>query len=292
MKKTRIILALALITILVTGCDMLVKKNPTKDISSPIDYNKGTKALEVEILENMPPEEIYEYEDFTIGVAIRNTGRYDVEEAEISLAGLVDMYFDVEKEDYKEKINLKGRSQDNPEGELKFIQINAKNKGIPLGMEEYDASFDIGLFYSYETIASAEVCVNPNALKNIKLSEDLCEMKDVRLSSQGAPIAVKKVEQYISSVGSKLRANYEIYLDNVGDGKLTFDKIKLEEAMLSTNELTCKNYIIEDFNEQKEPKFVCYRDISNEEGTYSTILSVKLSYDYKTVHQGEITIKK
>ncbi len=292
MKKTRIILALALITILVTGCDMLVKKNPTKDISSPIDYNKGTKALEVEILENMPPEEIYEYEDFTIGVAIRNTGRYDVEEAEISLAGLVDMYFDVEKEDYKEKINLKGRSQDNPEGELKFIQINAKNKGIPLGMEEYDASFDIGLFYSYETIASAEVCVNPNALKNIKLSEDLCEMKDVRLSSQGAPIAVKKVEQYISSVGSKLRANYEIYLDNVGDGKLTFDKIKLEEAMLSTNELTCKNYIIEDFNEQKEPKFVCYRDISNEEGTDSTILSVKLSYDYKTVHQGEITIKK
>ena len=102
--------------------------------------------------------------------------------------------------------------------------------GLPTGMPFYRPRLIVTATYLYKTIANPMVCVDP-APRSTKVREKVCEIGDYSsvgrgggsgrggsvgagLGSQGAPIAVTRIEEDVASDAIL----FKIYIQNVGDG--------------------------------------------------------------------------
>src|SRR3972149_6188628 len=84
------------------------------------------------------------------------------------------------------------------------------------------------LCYRYKTVAQPQVCIEKDPLSfTVKKA---CTAGDVSLSSQGAPIAVTKVEQ----LSTATKAQFKLTFRNVGRGIVVYpDKSCTKDAMAS-----------------------------------------------------------
>jgi hypothetical protein len=274
MKKTIIIL-LTIVVLLSFGC-----RRTTPGLEPEvIEYHKGTQGLEINFIENVPPDEIIEGSEFAIGVELRNKGAYDIEDGRLLIYGFEEGYVSITPREIE--FDIEGRSPGFPEGGYEIINFQGKNIAFPSIEEKIESPFTIGANYLYQTEAGAEVCINPDILGYLNTKEKVCEPKEVALSGgQGAPVAVTRIAQSAAVSGNKVKITFIIYFANKGDGKVISD-VDVKEVRLANVPITEKcSAPSKKLKGNDEATITCTTEISANKGAYISPLSIKLKYDY------------
>lgn len=269
MKK--IILLISIVLILSSmGCVSDKRIGPEE-----INYHSGNKGLEMNIIKNLPPDEIIKENSFVIAVELVNSGAFDINEGKITF-NYDSKYLSIG--DQQRTFNLNGKQQGYPEGERKVMNFQAKNIGTREASEETPISFTVSAQYHYETSAYAEVCINPDIYSVVK-TKDICDIKTISLNKgQGAPVAVTSIEQVPSPTNEGLELSFLIHISNKDDGEV-IDKLKIKNALLSNQKLECEK--ITSFDNQKDNIVQCKTILKNLRGAYVAPLTITLEYDYK-----------
>jgi hypothetical protein len=294
--------------IFVSGCgSFFSNKGPISDVN----FRTGTSALEMEFLKENPPNDIYENQNFKAAVFLQNKGASGIKKGYLVI-GIEEDYMELLYERYGKKIDLQleGKSMQNPAGEEKIEEFVLKAKKIDPQTQEHESSIYITSCYGYRTELSETVCIDTDVY-NLKPMEKVCTVKDISLSSQGAPVAVTKIEERISSSdnGEIIIPEFTIYIDNKGKGEV-IDASKIDDACSSgslnsedinklkisaylsgiplecnSNELKLKN---------KQDKVICSlkEGVKKDEPAFTTLLSVIIEYGYTQTISKKITIKK
>ena len=179
--------------VFISGCGSF---SSNKGPISGVNVHTGTSALEMEFLRDSPPRDVYEDQIFKAAILLKNDGAYDINEGYL-LVGLEGDYMELLYE-YDKKINLQldGRSVEKSVGDEKVEEFVIKAKKIDPQTEMHESSMYFTSCYKYRTEMSETVCIDPDVY-NIKPIEKACEVKSISLSSQGAPVAITKIEEVI-----------------------------------------------------------------------------------------------
>ena len=128
------------------------------------------------------------------------------------------------------ELQLRGKTPYSQVGDSSIIDfkgtINVDKLNFPDG--KYAPTILGNLCYRYKTVAQPQVCIEKDPLSfTVKKA---CTAGDVSLSSQGAPIAVTKVEQ----LSTATKAQFKLTFRNVGRGIVVNpDKSCTKDAMAS-----------------------------------------------------------
>lgn len=315
-----------MIILFIAGCNFS-REGPI----TATDIYKGQDGLLMNFLENAPPAEVFEDSPFRVYVELENRGAFDILDGYLAL-GLEDDYMSInrgwsdlepsriEAVDEKHVIfDLNGKSLENSLGEENIITVIVDALKIKEEQSERHTS-DVLMTacYEYQTKAAPTVCVDTN-IYELKPVEKSCTVKDVDLTSQGAPLAVTLVEVEMLPEENKIKPHFLIHIENKGNGEVV-RKGKIEqacysgeldysdtnivyvEAFLSDKQLNCEpkkeNDDLKSIVKLKDKKAIarCFTKdddaISKEEGTYTTPLKITLDYGYTFTISKSVTIKK
>jgi hypothetical protein len=280
MKKIILIIGLLVLLLFSFGC---IRKSSTGP--EVIVYHTGTKGLEINLLKNLPPDEIWKGNAFVIGVELINSGAYDIEEGKLTIN------YDTKYTEIIEPqrtFELKGKQQGYPDGERILMNFDARNLKVPGERDEGLGSFTVLSQYHYGTTASTEVCINPDVYNIIKTNE-ICEIKTIDLrQGQGAPVTITKIEQTISPRNLDYVVSFLFHIQNKGKGGVLNKKIKITEAKLSNQKLQCLEEL--PFDNKKENLLECSIVLKGLRGAYLAPLTIKLDYDYQESIDKKLTI--
>ena len=331
--KKNFIFALFLITlILISGCK-------GKDVKKSIENIRvGTEGIVASFVANNPPPTIHVEEgadnSFKVVLQLNNKGAYpQPDEGQNGLAPefgkLYLSGYDTKIIELKEKESgvaysdltkktLEGKSTINPNGGIDFVNFEGKIDANNLNVEKYEPTLLVTSCYKYNTIASPQVCIDPDPYSTIS-TKKVCSVNDISLSNQGAPIAVTKIEEEALATKTQFR----ITVKNVGGGDVIkeastekcdpfgsskidredIDKVLLEEATIGKKQLDCGPFAEGNVQDTKgfvrlingEGSIICKLnkdDYGQTNSAYTSPLKVQLSYIYKTTTDRKITIKK
>lgn len=307
MKTIIKILAVVSLIILLTGCSSSGNWVFFGDDSEfeYEDYRQGVKEIEMNFLQESPPNEVFEGSDFQVGIRLRNEGGSDTKQAILKVTPLAQELVDIEKID-ENPFSMQGRSNVNPKGDEIVYTLPAKAKplsNLMSGLESHEVSIIAKLCYLYESYASPTVCIDTAGDENTKV----CEVKDVTLSGQGAPVAVTNVEVSMIPTESGINPNFKIHVKNKGDGHVYhpnyFDSACTKgsssdeeidtvfiSASLDDRTLDCTPKHLQLGNENH---FTCTTQTPlTSKGAYTTPLEIKLTYGYMNSIKESVEIKK
>lgn len=214
--------------------------------------------------------------------------------------------------DYLAGKSLAAVSSINPSGGFDTVEFGGKIAADKLGVSRYDPTILATACYPYATKAGPNVCIDPIPFDDKQ--KKVCNIGIHTLSSQGAPIAVTRIDQEASS--TKLR--FKITIKNAGNGDVIqpyslekcssatnqlkredFDLVELTSVKAGTNELLadCGPFAKQGTNLIRlfdgEGFVVCTMDISNiGSSAYLTPLIVELKYGYRTTASKQVSIRK
>ena len=318
MARKNFILILFLLVILIIGC-----KPPTSSSSDTSSYRQGTSGLVMNFLSGAPPSNMYADSneiDIPISIEVRNKGAYPTSDdswndgnvifisgfdaaiissweldggsgSSASLSGKADV--------------LEGKSINNPEGGYDLLEFIGTADLGTIDIEKYTPNFLVTACYDYKTKASPNVCIDPRPFTTVKENK-VCDIHDVSLDSQGAPVAITKVES--KALSSSLQ--FKIHFKNVGKGDVIkfdslskcstdgeklgrkdMDIIEISDVKIGNKGLTnCKGDVRLINN---EGFIVCYLDDYKEESSaYTTPLYIEIAYGYRSTISKSVEIVK
>lgn len=283
MKKEIFVVIMLGILLVSAGCASLRQGTTVKET----DYHTGTDGLVMNIIKNLPPDNVWRGNEFVIGLELRNKGAYDIKDGIVRISGFDPRYI-TPAEDEQVIESLAGKGHGYPEGDYMVMNFHAKNIDIPGGAAEYPAAFTAKAEYDYRTEASAVVCINPNAF-NIVKTKDVCEVKAVSFSSgQGAPVAITQIEESITPLDRDLRVEFIIYIANKGKGKV-LGNVNIDSVKLSEKNAECNVNAFE-LRGSEENRVYCSVIVEKGIGARNVPLSAKLSYRYESELDKKIKI--
>lgn len=335
-SKKNLYFALFLISLVsISGC------SGKKTSQSVEELRVGTEGLSMNFLPNNPPDIVHAEQDtdpnsnrFDVILELRNKGAYPELGKGTGVAGLalngrvylggydpsIVVFFDPSPPvaDLNTK-TLEGKTSINPNGGVDFVTFKGRVSIDTLNAEKYEPILLATTCYSYETIASPSVCIDPNPYSTIK-EKKVCEVKDISMPNQGAPIAVTQVNEEAFATKTQFR----ITIKNVGNGEVMrnsvladdkcnpfgdkkveredIDKVYLYGAKIANKELQCGP-----FAENNVKSSVGFIRLVNGEGSiicelpsseygskmaYISPLEIWLSYIYRTTAQKKMLIKR
>jgi len=303
-KTNNISLAVILLSLvfIISGC---TSDGSTSSGSKTTDGTiTGTTGLSARFLDNMPPDKIYlsegDSQEYPVMIELKNTGANDVESSAIvfSLTG-----FDVNQINYADlgmTEKIYGKSMYNKDGGISVVDLGMITPIMDKIGRGYNPTFLLNIFYNYKTKATIPICVDPRSYDpNVK--NRACRVSDVTLSGgQGAPVAVAKVEE----IASPTKVLFRIYFSNVGGGTLfsTYDlnsviqdgiqqrdleKIFIESVTLGGQELNCAKT---NTDIRVQDMLSCTYEGFESKDAFSTVLNIKLKYNYGTSIQKPVNI--
>jgi len=224
------IIAIMITGILVSGaaCTPLLKKKEVKEEPGAGELRQirtGTEAIYMEFVKDIPPAQIYDSEELTVMVNIKNKGAENVEDAWFYIGGVDPniVPFDVRGlsiSDVSLEGYLPGKDELRGEEGESVLTFTALLRGLPQGTDVYEPNLIVTACYDYKTVASPIVCIDPNPF-GVYTASKACKPESVSIASgQGGPIAVTKVEQVPSRGG----VQFKIYVENKGKGKAIADE--------------------------------------------------------------------
>ncbi len=330
LKKRFIVALLLILLIFIAGCK--TKKGIEKALE---EIRSGTEGIVVSFLPNAPPEKIFvaeKDEEFEIILEVKNKGAYPQPNegnngqapriGKVYISGFDKNIITIKpKEGGIDDLStraLEGKSSINPNGGLDIIGFTATVSAEKLNVEKYDPTLLATACYNYQTVAGPSVCIDP--LPYSTNDKKVCQVQDVTLTSQGAPIAVTRIDE--EAFASKIQ--FKITIKNVGKGDVIkedaldrcnpfgeqkisrddVDKVMLEYVKISNTPLLCgpfsdgpvKGYdrgLIRLIN--NEGFIICElsaEKYSNTLSAYTTPLVIELSYGYRNTAEKKIQIKK
>ncbi len=182
---------------------------------------KGTEGINIKVEPYTVDGVIYENQPLSIEVEARNMGYYDMTYGKIILRG-----YDREILPFREtvggknmaRINLPSlprRTEYRPEGGFDVVEFEIPENHIRLPYDEpYEPTLTFTSCYFYQTEAAPSVCIVPNPRELSPNSP--CQPGTINLQSQGAPVAVTKIEQEIMEGFTRFIATIE----HVGRGRV------------------------------------------------------------------------
>ncbi len=207
MKKSIILMVMMLFAIL--SCD----RNPPAD-SGTTNWRTGSQGLITYFETNQPPSTIYSDQEFLTTLRVENKGAFDV-------GGAFDaVYLSGFEPNIITGIPTQGAKIPKITGKTKFDTQGGRDwttfKGniyLPQGVDFYDVDLQATTCYKYETLASGNVCIDPNPFSTTR-RQKTCTPGNVALGTQGAPIAVSNIK--VEAAPQKTR--FEITITNSGGG--------------------------------------------------------------------------
>ncbi len=312
MKKiisTTIIISVLLI---LTSCSSF--SNDKKIMDTKI--YEGTEGIVVELMQNAPPAEVFENQDFQIVGKVINKGAADVGYGYMKITIEPDYMSLIDPTNGEARVELDGKTMYDPSEKLKVENFYLKSKSIESMSEKHDSQILISTCYDYKTRLSATICIDPDTY-GLNSVQKVCEIGSQSFSSQGAPVAVIGLEQKTLVTLGKLRPQFFITVTNAGGGQILTEG-KSEEAC-SSKQLTrddfnnieitkirMSDYTEDDFEchpktlkfeQSAENKFVCTLNTTRsqltvENNAFLTDFSVELSYGYMITQSKTVTIKR
>ncbi|MBW2988893.1 hypothetical protein KY358_01095, partial [Candidatus Woesearchaeota archaeon] len=231
------------------------------------DLYEGREGLDMEFMENTPPKETFENAALPIGLMLYNKGAHDIKDGYFSI-GVEKDYMEIIQgslrsisqdvafeQDNRLIFNLEGKSITLPEGDEELITFTAK---VTKNLTKTDPQSEIHTSlimatacYAYQTRAVETVCIDTDVY-GFREREKPCKVSTLRLSSQGAPVAVTEIESDMlpgDDDPSVVRPRFTITVRNLGDGEVIRER-SVEAACSSSklgiddwNYITVKAYI-------------------------------------------------
>ena len=315
-KHVQAILVLLLLS-LAYGCSP-----PGEDATEvPLQNTNSTEGLAISFVKGAPPDEIYAYsgsDSYDIVLNIENKGTYSINCSSNKCGTLT--IFSGDPINYNETGNLirnPGDSDAVLRGKNLYLPGERLVHSSEMKVGTVQGEAEVSLFalacYPYKTVFSESVCVDLSDYTSSE-EEKACQAKDLTFSGQGAPIAIKRVEQQRLSS----RIIFKIFLENMGKGNIIdFDsyeqictakgienEVKAEEASeksLGRITIEAANFSREKLNCDNENDFItlakdsenfiyCVYDHEGDQEAFVSQLYLELSYGYQSTYSKKIKI--
>ncbi len=297
----RALLAL-LIVLLIAGCGGGGSYSP----ETVPDLNTGGKGLSMELLTNMPPDELLMDTDFKVGVLVKNEGYSPASPVLLSVSSCQAAPIGGSTVAGTNWDLIEGKTMYNPSGSnVRYIfDLQAQE-------EDLECLLQIELCYLYETFADPDVCVDPD-IYNLK-NDKVCTIQQVKPGKQGGPVVVDKIDTAMLPSGGEMIVQFKIYVKNLQEGQvvsysesaigdvcgsqtdLSPDRIGWNEVRasvtLGATDLDCGSGIIHMTRNFDSNFVLCSTTIPINTITYSSPLNIRLSYGYITNDYKEVTIR-
>ena len=308
-----IIISVLLMLLLLISCKGRVAagEEPRDTAAALKLVQTGTQGVEISLLNNYPPPQIYDQNELVAIVEVNNKGNYDLEREQcfiqitgfdpnIVLGGLNT------PRSCSENIGvLEGKNVYNTRGGSNQLEFKSSSINLPEKVYEYNPTLNFLTCYNYHTTANPSVCVDP-LFYQVTSEQKTCLPRDVSMGGgQGAPVGVSQVG--VDMIGS--RAVFEINIRNFGTGRVLspdtdirscgqasieytdLDKVRYSVQMTGGSLIDCKprDGLVRLTN--NGGKIVCSFDIP---GTFAfeTPLQIGLDYGYVQSFQKPIKIIK
>ena len=229
MKRLMQILCIIFISIILYGCE----NSKTVPVLTSKDFHKGTSALEMEFIKGIMPDAVYENSMFLIGINIKNNGAENIKKGLLNL-GIERDYINLKKEELKTNLgdgieivnentlrfNLSGKNIYNPLGQQGFIYLSAETNELAKQSQTLISNIALTACYDYKTVSVSTICIDTD-ITNTDIRDKNCIVKELSLDSQGAPVAVTKIEyQMLPSGPNYVKPEFFITIENKGSGEV------------------------------------------------------------------------
>ena len=314
MKKTVILTLLLFLSSCGSGTTVLETELQT-----------GTDGLTIDILDF--PTAITEEDKFYLALELRNEGFYDIEDARV-FASVERDFVEVDNWDLPEdftasfegivSFTLDGKSIYNTRGDKQILRAVMNTKKIDPTRNLMKSRIVINACYSYSTILSDTICIDTDP-SGLSVAAKTCTSTNLNADSQGAPVAITKVDQKIipGTSSENVGIEFTILAKNKGSGLIVnpdgFDIVCLEgaESREDYNTIKIKRIGFYDFElDSQQSDIVCTPNVLREtkdgyitkcrlnEGrnipkklfTFETPIVIELEYGYRISEGTEIEI--
>ncbi len=210
MKKSVLIVLFLILLVACTGA----KKGQTPQ---PTEFRSGTQGVYMQFVTNLPPPKVFDREPLNVMLQVENRGTAPVGFTgvdRIYLSGFDNTIITGIPIDGVDIPLMEGRGPYMPQGGIDTVSFMGRIQ--PLGakrIDKYQPTLLATACYHYETIASAQVCIDPNPYAPTSAAK-VCTPTTVGTGSQGAPIAISSVEV----TASPEKSRFKISISNVGGG--------------------------------------------------------------------------
>lgn len=331
--EKKLVFALFLISaILISGCN-----SGKQDVKKSLEeIRTGTEGIALRFLPNAPPDKIHAEEgadplttSFDVVLELRNKGAYPqpgfitspkgvlyLSGYDQSIMSFIGQNPPVEN---LERKALEGKSSINPNGGLDLVTFKGVINTENLNVEKYEPTLLATACYNYQTVAGPSVCIDPDPYSINE--KKVCQVQNIALNSQGAPIAVTSVNEEAFAT----KTQFKITIKNVGNGDVIkmeslskcapsgekigrddIDKVYLVEAKVGSKPLNCGPFAnIQEGNTRGqagdirlingEGYVICELPSSDYGGSktaYTTPMTINLFYGYRNSIEKKILIKK
>lgn len=287
------IVLVVLFSLLLVGCTGTRRSGRGVD---DFNFHTGTQGIELHFLPGNPPQKLYAGDPLNVLLEFTNKGAYNIRDGRLYLTGFDHEYLLFDREEII-GFGAEGKSVLNPEGMISEIaEFKDPAVAMPPETDVFKQIVKATACYGYKTFASPMVCVDPDPL-NIEPADKVCQIQNVGLNSQGAPVAVKSVDVD----AARGRIQFKITVQNVGGGTVIesrngyvpidrcnallsrdeIDKVELRAFLSQNQPLDCKPAVIRLVN-GRGFAYCSFSGLDPRQDAYMTALSIELSYGYRS----------
>jgi hypothetical protein len=326
-KKIRIWIGALLVFVMLisaSGCNLVKKDNSAESA----EFERGPSGLVMGFVPNYPGSSYMvsegTNEEIWVMIDLNNKGTYP-EEGYFSRGFVAISGFDSNIIRFDENLKglsgkfLQAASPVNPLGGFDTVEFRGEIVESQVTIDEYKPTILATACYPYSTKASPGVCIDPRPFDDRQ--EKVCYIGSQELTTQGAPVAVTKIEQEAST--SKIQ--FKISIENVGDGDVLkpdtagsaildkcnplsrdaldrkdFDRVQVKKIEIGgVNLLNGKcgpfadgtNNLVQLF--EGKGFIICTMDVPQDvPSAYTTPLNIELGYNYRSSISKSIRISK
>ena len=220
--NSRIVIGLLLVSLLLAGCGSVGGRRgnvPTIDI--PVVHTGGD-GVRIQFLQDMPPNNVLEHQDFLIGVQLHNVGAHDIQQGTYVL-GYERPHVQVDEE--FGEFQLPGKALGLETGEQQRLTFTAKALQLGSVTETYTTTLTFTGCYDYETEADLTTCLDADPLNGPQ--QEVCQMGAQSFAGgQGGPIGISQlVPRYL---GEGKGFEFTFTLRNTGRGQVLLPENSFE----------------------------------------------------------------
>ncbi|MFT7615499.1 MAG: hypothetical protein ACI8Y7_000313 [Candidatus Woesearchaeota archaeon] len=198
MKLQKILILLALV-LLLSACGGRSSGSGHQEVDD--DFRSGTTALQMRFMPDAPPREVYQEQQLRVDLELHNKGGNDIRGGTLSV-NYDDSVLESNTQTIQ-RIDVDGRSPDNPQGEryIEFFSFIAKS--LPSQSQRRTTEVVATACYTFHTTQRDVVCVD-NDPYNIAETEKPCTLSDVSLGTGGGPLNVERAEVFFREESTDL----------------------------------------------------------------------------------------